>query len=143
LTERKLGEKKIILKTLQSEGGCKHMGSRNTVDYKAIGKRLSELRTEKNISQKELAERAGITSVYLSNMENGHSRASLATFLKVANALGGGVDVLLCDNLKESRQVFDEQLAALLEDCSSDEMKIITGTIKGLKEQIRALKSGE
>jgi hypothetical protein len=53
------------------------------------------------------------------------------------------VDVLLCDNLKESRQVFDEQLAALLEDCSSDEMKIIAGTIKGLKEQIRTLKSGK
>jgi transcriptional regulator with XRE-family HTH domain len=116
------------------------MESRNTVDYKAIGKRLAELRTVKNISQKELAERAGITSVYLSNMENGHSRASLATFLKVANALGSGVDVLLCDNLKESRQVFGEQLASLLDDCSSDEMKIIAGTIKGLKEQIRALK---
>jgi len=136
----KIDKKKVIVKTCQSEGGFNRMESKNMVDYKAIGKRLVELRTKKNITQKELAERAGITAVYLSNMENGHSRSSLATFIKVANALDGGVDVLLCDNLKESRQVFGEQLATLLEDCTSDEMKIIAGTVKSLKEQIRALK---
>jgi transcriptional regulator with XRE-family HTH domain len=116
------------------------MGSHNRIDYKAIGKRLAEVRGQQNISQAELAERAGITKVYLSNMENAHSHASLATFVKVANALGCGVDTLLSETLTVRRPAYDEQLAMLVDDCSIEELKIIIGTVRGLKEQIRAAK---
>jgi transcriptional regulator with XRE-family HTH domain len=109
------------------------------VDYAAIGKRIKELRSNKNMSQGQLAESADISTTYLSNIENAHSKASLPTFLKIANALFCGVDSLLCDNIRESRQLFEEQLSTLLEDCSKEELKIIVGTIKSLKEQIRAV----
>jgi len=111
------------------------------VDYVAIGKRVKEMRTKKDMSQEQLASCAEISSTYLSNIENAHSKASLPTFLKIANALDCGVDSLLCDNIRESRTLFEEQLGKLLEDCSQDELKIIIGTVKGLKEQIRAVES--
>jgi transcriptional regulator with XRE-family HTH domain len=111
------------------------------VDYVAIGKRVKELRSKKEMSQEQLATCAEISTTYLSNIENAHSKASLSTFIKIANALGCGVDALLCDNIKESRPLFEEQLGKLLEDCSQDELKIIVGTVKGLKEQIRAVES--
>jgi len=117
------------------------MANKHGIDYKAIGKRVKELRIKQGLSQEQLASRADITSVYLSNVENGHGKGSLPTFLKIANSLGCGVDALLCDNINESRQIFEEQLGKLLEDCSQDELKIIVGTIKGLKEQIRAVES--
>ena len=109
------------------------------VDYKAIGKRVKELRSKKNMSQEQLAKSADISTTYLSNIENAHSKASLPTFLKIANALCCSVDSLLCDNIRESRQLFEVQLSTLLEDCSKEELKIIVGTIKSLKEQIRTV----
>jgi transcriptional regulator with XRE-family HTH domain len=109
------------------------------VDYAAIGKRVKELRAKKKMSQEQLAESADISTTYLSNIENAHSKASLPTFLKIANALNCGVDALLCDSIKESRHFFEEQLGTLLEDCSKEELKIIVGTLRGLKEQIRTV----
>ena len=109
------------------------------INYKAIGKRVRELRAKQDLSQEQLAAKAEITSVYLSNVENGHSKASLPTFLKIANALECGVDALLCDNINDSRQIFEEELGKLLSDCSNTELKFIVGTVKGLKEQIRAV----
>ena len=117
------------------------MANKHGFDYKTIGKRVKELRIKQGLSQEQLASRADITSVYLSNVENGHGKGSLPTFLKIANSLECGVDALLCDNINESRQIFEEQLGKLLEDCSQDELKIIVGTVKGLKEQIRAVES--
>jgi len=117
------------------------MAYKHEIDYKAIGKRVRELRTKQDLSQEQLALRASITSVYLSNVENGHGKGSLPTFLKIANALGCGVDALLCDNINDNRQIYEEQLGTLLSDCSDDEMKLIAGTIKGLKEQIRAIEA--
>jgi transcriptional regulator with XRE-family HTH domain len=99
-----------------------------------------DFRLRKNMSQKELAERAGITAVYMSNVENAHSRIGLTTILKVANALGTGIDALLGANIKESRDIFEERLGELLADCTEEELKLIIGTVKGLKEQIRATK---
>lgn len=111
----------------------------NDIDYRAIGKRIRELRQQLNLSQEQLALKAEITSVYLSNVENGHGKGSLPTFLKIANALGCGVDALLCDNINESRKIFEEQLGTLLKDCSKEELKFIVGTVKGLKDQIKAV----
>jgi len=117
------------------------MGMANDIDYKAIGKRIRELRQQQDLSQEQLASKAEITSVYLSNLENGHGKGSLPTFLKIANAFGCGVDALLCDNINESRQIFEEKLGTLLKDCTKEELKIIIGTVKGLKEQIKAVET--
>ena len=112
---------------------------KHEVDYKAIGKRVRDLRQKQDLSQEQLAGKASITSVYLSNLENGHGKGSLPTFLKIANGLGCGVDALLCDNINDSRQIYEEQLGTLLVDCTDAELKIILGTVKSLKEQIRAI----
>ena len=111
----------------------------NGVNYKTIGKRVKELRMNQGLSQGQLASKSGITAVYISNVENGHSKASLPTLLKIANSLGCGVDTLLCDNIDDSRQIFEEQLGSLLRDCSDVELKFITGIVKILKKQIRDL----
>jgi transcriptional regulator with XRE-family HTH domain len=119
--------------------GVKKIREANMVDYVTIGKRVMQRRLRMGMSQKELAMRAGITTVYLSNVENAHSKASLPTFLKLANALDCGVDALIWDNYSENRQVFEDQLADLVSDCSPDELRIIVGTVIALKEQIRAV----
>jgi transcriptional regulator with XRE-family HTH domain len=107
------------------------------IDYAAIGKRLKDLRRKKEVTQEQLAERADITPTYLSNIENAHSKASLPTFIKIANGLECGVDELLCDNLVKCRPVFEEQFAALLDDCDDYEVRMIIGTIVAMKNELR------
>ncbi len=48
--------------------------------------RILEYREKNNLTQKELAQKAGITQQQLSKLENG-SNCNVLTFLKVCNAL--------------------------------------------------------
>jgi transcriptional regulator with XRE-family HTH domain len=82
-----------------------------TVDFAKAGKRIKLARIERDWSQESLAERAGLTATYLSNVENAHSKASLATFVKIANALERGVDDLLSDSIRECGRELNSQLA--------------------------------
>jgi len=41
------------------------------IDYAVIGKRIQKSRQEKGITQEKLAEKVGISVVYLSKIENG------------------------------------------------------------------------
>ena len=108
-----------------------------TVDYVSIGKRIREARTKQGITQEMLAQKAKITIQYLSNIENAHAKASLATIVKLANALETGVDALLCDNLFDCRPIFEGQLASLVSDCSDYELRLILAQAKGLIEEIK------
>ena len=107
------------------------------VDYVAIGKRIKELRQKQNITQERLATRADISVQFLSNVENAHAKASLATIVKIANASESGVDALLCDNLSDCRPIFEGQLATLVADCSEYELRLVLAQAKGLVEEIK------
>lgn len=47
------------------------------IDYAIIGKRIQLARQSKGITQEKLAEKAGISVVYLSKIENGRDRKSV------------------------------------------------------------------
>ncbi|MCQ2405659.1 MAG: helix-turn-helix transcriptional regulator [Oscillospiraceae bacterium] len=47
------------------------------IDYRLIGSRLKAVRESKNMTQEVLAEKASITVVYLSKIENGKVRPTL------------------------------------------------------------------
>ena len=57
--------------------------------------------------------------------------------MNIANALGTTVDDLLCDSLVQSRAAYDREVDVLLSDCSHRELKIITGTMRALKDHLR------
>jgi transcriptional regulator with XRE-family HTH domain len=65
---------------------------------------VTDLRNKRSLSQRELAKRAGITTVYLSDAENAHSKAGPPTFLKLADAHGCGIDALLLDYYTNERK---------------------------------------
>lgn len=52
-----------------------------------FGRNIAELRKAKNMTQKELAEKAGISSHYLSRIEMG-KRPGIKAAAMIANALG-------------------------------------------------------
>jgi transcriptional regulator with XRE-family HTH domain len=53
-----------------------------------FGRRLRAIRSEKGISQEELAQRSGLHRTYVSSVERGERNISLANIAKLAGALG-------------------------------------------------------
>jgi transcriptional regulator with XRE-family HTH domain len=67
-------------------------------DVRAIGQRIRKYRLEKGMSASKLAERAGISKSYLSELETGsgnHKRPSAETLYRIGKALGIAMSDLL------------------------------------------------
>jgi transcriptional regulator with XRE-family HTH domain len=60
-----------------------------------LGRRLAEIRERRGWKQKDLAEKAGLSVAFISEIENGHRNVSSEKLLRLANALGASIDYLL------------------------------------------------
>jgi transcriptional regulator with XRE-family HTH domain len=60
-----------------------------------FGRHLRELRLKRKMTQTDLAEGAGLTVAYISNMENGFAVPSVTTVLRLAVAMGCKVTRLM------------------------------------------------
>lgn len=107
------------------------------LDYTAIGIRIRRFRKEKGITQQVLAEMSDQEPSNISHIERGATKLGLPTIVSIANALEVTVDDLLCDSLEKSNAVFEREVAELLADCTHWELKVITGTMRALKENLR------
>ena len=108
------------------------------LDYQGIGIRIRRLRKTKGLTQQMLAELSNQEPSNISHIERGATKLSLPTLVSIANALDVTVDELLCDSLTASRSVFEHEAVQLLADCSHRELKIITQTMRTLKESLRS-----
>ena len=57
------------------------------VERQRLGDRIRELREAKSFSQQDLADRAGMTRPYLSNLERGQSSPTVDLIVRIAKAL--------------------------------------------------------
>ena len=73
-----------------------------------IGFRVKHFRLEKHMTQKDLAERSGVSWSFISRLENGQSHASVSTLAKIADALGEDLGMLLCST--DGNTLLDYQL---------------------------------
>jgi len=103
------------------------------IDYESIGKRIKHYRTEKRLSQEELAEVISTTHKHISNIETGVKGPSIEMLILIANALDVSADDLLTDNLKHSSSPVGTEIHDLLLDCNHDEKAILTRTLTFLK----------
>lgn len=60
-----------------------------------IGHKIRDIRISKNITQKELAEAAGISNTYLSDIERMRTSPSIKTLGSIANSLGKDIKEFL------------------------------------------------
>ena len=70
-------------------------GGRNPSFYEALGRAIKVLRTERGLSRKELAARAGVSYPYLADIESGRGRPSSSSLLGLSGALGISVSTLM------------------------------------------------
>ena len=60
-----------------------------------LGKNLKRIRTEKDISQVDVARLLGVSRGFVSNIESGKTNPTLATIVRLANAVGVSSNELL------------------------------------------------
>lgn len=60
-----------------------------------VGERIREIREDHGITQDQLAERAGLSKGFLSDVENSKRNIGSKNLLQLANVLGASVDYLL------------------------------------------------
>ena len=82
------------------------------IDYLAIGKRIRTARLSKKMTQETLSNMIDVAPTYVSSIENGHTKLSLATLLGIAQSLDTTVDQLLYDNTPVLVSKFDADLRA-------------------------------
>lgn len=107
------------------------------VNFRLIGKRIREIRQDSEMSQMNLAEKAGLSVSYVSMVENGRRKASLDALLRIANILGVTVDELLNGNQFYNPSEYQTDMDLLLEDCSHYEKRIIYEMVKAVKTILR------
>ena len=104
------------------------------IDYKAIGLRIKTARTRKGLTQGNIAQLTGLSTPHISNIETGNTKLGLPTIIHLANVLDVSVDELLCDNIHRSEQIYSHELSDLLQDCTVDELHIISELSKVIKK---------
>ena len=107
------------------------------IDYTAIGRRIKAARKRGKITQEVLAERAGISTPHMSNIETGKTKLGLPTIIAICNILDVSVDELLCDSVIHSKTIFEAEAQRLFEDCSPYETRILVDTLSAVKESLR------
>ena len=70
------------------------MEKKNQETRERIGARIAELRKEKGMTQKELAEATGLIQPNIARIENGRYSTSLDTLARIAEALGAKLDFI-------------------------------------------------
>ena len=85
-------------------------------DLRALGRRIQMVRRGQRITQECLAERVGISTNYLSNIETGRDTCSFIVCLEIANALNTSMDYLLGGRLRYNlnRPEFQTEVQAQL-----------------------------
>lgn len=107
------------------------------LDYKAIGRRVKIARIKKGMSENKLSEITEMSNSHISNIENGHTKASLPALITVANALSVSIDDILCDNVIRSKPSFERIIADILEDCNDIETRAIAEVAQTTKIAFR------
>lgn len=80
-----------------------------------LGDRVAMLRRKQDLTQRQLADRAGISPTFVSDIENDKRNVSSTVLWQIAEALGASLDYLMKGKTKESETIPSEPRSIPLE----------------------------
>ena len=95
------------------------------VDYKKLGIKIKEIRTNRNLTQDNLAQMIDCNVSHISNIENAHTKVSLIALLAIAYALDTTIDYLMSDQYVKSENALDGAILKALEKCDNEKKERI------------------
>lgn len=93
------------------------------MDSKTLGNRIREARFKKQHTQQKLAEIAGISQMYLGEIERGTKIPSLKSFIKIIEALDISADYILRDELSSGEHYIYNEITEKLKCLSPKQRK--------------------
>ena len=107
-----------------------------------IGARLKQARLEKNLTQAQLAEEAGISVSFLSNLESGRQAMNILTLISLLDKLNISADWLLNNSTDSANHTAALEIEKELASCTPKERDTILRLVRMMKDSIRSMKSG-
>jgi XRE family transcriptional regulator, master regulator for biofilm formation len=108
--------------------------AKNPNSYITAGSALKRLRKEKGFTLEELAERAEISTSYLSHIERGTRQAPLTTLENLARVLGVNFYDLFASSstvaIQEKPSTYDAKIKSMLKHLTEKEKKSLHGLLK-------------
>jgi len=89
-----------------------------------LGENIRQERNNQNMTQEQLAEKAGISSVFLSQIENARKIPSLETVYKIVSSLGVTMESAFKGDYISTPNI-DVRIEILLKDKSEDEKQML------------------
>lgn len=93
------------------------------MDSKTVGNRIREARIKKQHTQQRMAEIAGISQMYLGEIERGTKMPSLRSFIKIIEALDLSADYILRDELSSGEHYIYDEITEKLKNLSPQQRK--------------------
>lgn len=106
------------------------------IDYYAIGQRIRQIRKARGLSQDQLAEQVGISTVHVSHIENANTKLSLPVFVRLTEVLQVPADELLQGAVPVRRQHAEEDILRLLDSCDLQQLRILRDVLRSVKESL-------
>lgn len=117
------------------------MADNSRAILKEIGARIRLVRQSRNMSQQELADKAGLSLPHISDVELGKTNPLLLNFIKMAEALQVSADSLLRPDVPEVKDLYKNEAMEVLADCTASEMEAIMKIVRELKTTLHNEKS--
>ena len=106
-----------------------------TIDYSAVGKRISLIRKNRGRTQEQLAEKAELSNIYISHIENSRSIPSLETLMKLCSALDITPDEVLLGTKQDMENYLQSDIQKKLILCTPKERRMVSRFIDLLLEE--------
>ncbi|MGI6622873.1 MAG: helix-turn-helix transcriptional regulator [Clostridiaceae bacterium] len=104
------------------------------LDVKLLGAAIKNARMEKKITQEQLAEMVGITSIHLKQLESGRRKPSIDVLYALSRTLNISVDSIFFPERTDGRDL-QNKIERSLSNCSLHELKVIYTTISAMTEK--------
>lgn len=102
------------------------------LDFKAIGQRIREVRTEKKLTQEYLANMVDVNISHISNIETGKIGISLTLLVAVSNVLNTTVDYLLQNEYSVPTSIIEQELLNTIKDMEKTKQETLLRIAKVL-----------
>ncbi|QDR82593.1 transcriptional regulator, y4mF family [Sporomusa termitida] len=100
------------------------------VDYNAIGQRIKKIRKQKRLTQEKVAESLEVSTVYISQVENGKTKLSLEMLVRLASLLDTEPGYFLTGIFYHSQDYLKADIAQLLRECPPEKLQLIMDVVK-------------
>jgi len=85
------------------------------MDKISIGVRLKESRLISGITQEQLAEKVGVNTSYISDIERGAKFPSMSLFIKIVDVIGASADYILRGEIEAGKNCIYDSITKMLE----------------------------